>query len=597
MESKKIVFEDYFRTGKLMEMEMPNESKYDFLLERNAKYMNYNALSFEGRKEKITYEEMHERINEYAKALYKQGIRKGDLVGLCAVNTPESVYLMYALDIIGAITVGLSPLNNEYQMKRDIEMIRPQRVITVDMFYGNLKDSLKAFNISPILYSPIESMDSPVMKVLYKAKQIGLKNFEFGFSHNLSQIVKKGKNSELVKPEYDPQYVSDIMFTGGSTGRHKGVELYGNGFNCLIKSIDRVFFLEPGQIHLGNVPINHMVFGKALTHYVLCNNLEYALTLKMGPNDFADEIIRTKANGVMGGPIHFKNLINHPSVKPGSLASVEQAVSGGEHFKARDKKDCENALRLGGSKAIIANAIGSTETESVTHIDLIDTRKYTDLNAYPFNIDYEKEPVTCGYPIPGIQYKIVNPETLEEVEPGQSGLLLLRGETIMKGYYNNPEENKKVFVYDKDGVRWFVQGDFMRNTGADMKKSEFTGRKKRNFVCNVSNIYPEEIEELLLKFEEIREVVVTKIPDAKYQYLPKYHISLKHECDRSALKNRIDQLIYETLGEDAMPGYIDYTLDPLPITDNGKINANLLEQRDLEALKQNQTFELVRKKY
>ena len=168
MEKNKIIFEDLHRTGEVREMEMPNQSKYDFLLERNKKYMNFIALSFEGMKDKITYEELHDKIWQYAKALYKKGIRKGDLIGFCAVNTPESIYVMYALDIIGAITVGLSPLNNEYQMHRDIEMIKPQRVITVDMFYGNLKGSLNDFNVSPILYSPIESMQGPIIKAIYK---------------------------------------------------------------------------------------------------------------------------------------------------------------------------------------------------------------------------------------------------------------------------------------------------------------------------------------------------------------------------------------------------------------------------------------------
>lgn len=601
MEKNKITYYNHF-TKQMEEMEMPDCSKYEFLLERNKKYMNYPAISFEGMKDKITYEELHDKIWKYARALSKRGIKKGDLIGLCAVNTPESIYVIYALDIIGAITVGLSPLNNEYQMKRDIELIKPQRVITVDMFYGSLKKSVEDLNISPILYSPIESMQSPIIKAFYKAKQLKEGNFKFGRNYNLKHIVKDGSDYDLEEWEYNPEYVSDIMFTGGSTGKHKGVELYGKGFNCLIAALDKVFFLEPGQIHLGNVPINHMVFGKALTHYVLCNSLEYALTLKMGPNDFTSETIRTKANGIMGGPIHFENMINNPLIIPGSLSSVEQAVSGGEAFKARKKMEAEAAMRKGGSKSLIANAIGSTETESVTHIDIINTRSYTDLQSYPFNIDYEKEPVTCGYPIPGIEYKLVDKEALsrgeiKEVSPGESGLYLVTGPTIMKGYYKNDDENAKVFV-DIDGKRWFNQGDYMRATGDDFSKLEFTGRQKRNFVCNVTNIYPEEIEELLLKFDEIREVVITSIPDEKYQYLPVYHISLNRECDTDILRKQIEELIYQTIGEDALPGFITYTMDPLPRTDNGKLNAPLLEKKDREYYVGNiKTSRLVRKNY
>ena len=157
----------------------------------------------------------------------------------------------------------------------------------------------------------------------------------------------------------------------------------------------------------------------------------------------------------------------------------------------------------------------------------------------------------------------------------------------MKGYYQNPKENEKVFSYDENGIRWFNQGDIMRNTGKNFEEEIFAGRKKRNFVCNVSNIYPEEIESLLpLELEEIREVIVTKVPDSERQYLPSYHVSLKNKnCNVKELKKKINLLIRKTLGDDALPGYISFTDEPLPRTDNGKLNATILEKNDLQYLK------------
>lgn len=179
------------------EVTIPNNSKYDFLLERNQKYMNYNALSFKGKKEKITYEELHTRIEEYTRALYKQGIRKDDVIAVCGANTLEFVYLLYALDIIGATVVGLSPLNNEYKMKRDIEMVKPTRLITIDMMYGKCKNACKSLNVSPILYSPLESMNSPFMKMIYNVKQFLDGNKVFGKNHNLRKIIREGKNASF----------------------------------------------------------------------------------------------------------------------------------------------------------------------------------------------------------------------------------------------------------------------------------------------------------------------------------------------------------------------------------------------------------------
>ena len=118
-------------------MDSINKSKYDYLLDQNKNYMDLTALSFGERK--ITYEEMHDRIEKYVRLLYAKGVRQGDIIGICALNTPESVYLIYALDIIGAITVGYNFFDNKEKIKKDIELTKPKMVITVDMFYSNFK--------------------------------------------------------------------------------------------------------------------------------------------------------------------------------------------------------------------------------------------------------------------------------------------------------------------------------------------------------------------------------------------------------------------------------------------------------------------------
>ena len=89
----------------------PNDRKYNYLLNQNQGFMDYTALTFQDRK--ITYEELHESIEKYARILYKKGVRAGDKIGVCTLNTPESVYLIYALDLLGAIVIGFSPFDNK----------------------------------------------------------------------------------------------------------------------------------------------------------------------------------------------------------------------------------------------------------------------------------------------------------------------------------------------------------------------------------------------------------------------------------------------------------------------------------------------------
>lgn len=544
-------------------IELPQKKSYDFLLERNEKYMGNVALTFENKV--ITFEEMHTRIDEYAKVLYKRGIRENDRIAVCLVNTPESVYLLYALNKIGATVIGLSPLNNEYKMRRDIEMFNPKMIITVDMMYSKLKNPCNALNITPILYSPLESSDNKIIKCVYSVKQMIDGNILFGSQNNLGKILKKSVSDvELPNIEYNPSSVTDIMFTGGSTGTHKGVLLNDNGINCVVKALDDVLELKPGMKHLGNIPFGHMAFGRLVMHYALCSNLEFALTLNMLPDKFLDELIRTGVDGAMGGPVHWNTLINNPKIKKGILQNLKQALSGGEMYIKEQRLAAERELRKAGCMVGIGDGLGLTETWA------------------PINVcvSGKNTPGTVGHPIPYVKEKVVDVDTFEELGYNEPGLLLVNCPGMMLGY-SDEEETKKVFVYDESGEKWYNTGDIvvMLETG----EIKFAGRKKRNFVSGVDNIYPEQIETLISGFSEIKQIVVTKIPDEIEQNLPKYHIVLNsEECNIQELENKIYSLIGSTLGESAAPGYIEYHNDLLPRTDNGKLNASLLEIEDLK---------------
>lgn len=550
---KTVKFMDMYTKKECTET-LPDESRCRFLERHNEKYMNYTALSFGNRK--ITYEELHAKIDEYAKALYKAGIRPEEKVAINVLNTPEAVYLLYALDKIGCTVVGLSPLNNEYKMQRDLELTRPNRIISTDIIYGKAKSAVDSLEISPILF-PID-VSAPIMSEL-----------PIEDNCNLLKIVEKAESKDSEIDNYSPDKTTDILFTGGSTGVHKGVELIGNGLNCVVQALDHVFYLEPGMTHLGNIPFGHMAFGRLVLHYVLSNNLNYSLTLKAMPQEFLEELIRTKAHGAMGGPVHWENIDGNPLLKSGCLSNLIQAISGGEYFKPIKREKANDAIHYGGSKTSIGDGLGLTEMWAPTHIC----------------IGEKNTPGTIGYAIPYVETKIVD-KNFREVKSGMQGTLLVKGPGMMKGYYNNEEETNKVFWTDDKGDRWYNTGDIARRAGADNNEYEYVGRQKRNFVCGVDNIYPEQIEELLLQISNIREVVVTKIPDDKFQYLPKYHISVySMEFDQKELESNINELICSTLGQSAAPGYIEYTNEPLPRTDNGKLNAALLEQQDIQNLK------------
>lgn len=547
-----------------------DDKKYNYLLHQNQKYMDYTALTFADRK--ISYEELHDRIEKYARVLYQKGIREGDIIGVCALNTPESVYLLYALDIIGAVVVGFSPLDNKNKIKRDIELTQPKMIITVDMMYSNFKDYEKALNFSPILYSLTESMDDRKFKLGYRALQIKNGNFKLRRSANMGHLLKKDDGTPFESSSYKDGQVTDIMFTGGSTGVHKGVDLSGNGLNHVVKGMDAIFDTEPGMVHLGNIPVGHMVFGRMIMHYSLCNNMELALTLKAMPQDFYDELVRTHATAAVGGPPHWVSLIEqqddefipNSKLRKGTLTHLKYATSGGEAKKISTDRAINEALHFCGSDAILGDGLGSTETWAT--IMASNGRKHT--------------PFTLGNPISGLEVKLIDPKTGKEVEKGEKGLLHVSGPSVMLGYHNNQDETDKVISYDEDGKKWYNTGDYLVET--ETGEHKYVGRQKRNFVSGVENIYPEELENLLTTLPEVREVVVTAIPDEFRQFIPRYHISIYDEgLNIEKFETKLRAYVIEHLSENWLPGYIEYTLEPLErMAANSKINVGYYEEKD-----------------
>ena len=561
-------------------MSNPNQKKYDYLLEQNENFMDLIALSTFDRK--ITYEEMHESIQKYARLLYKKGVREGDVIGVCALNVPESVYLLYALDIIGAIVVGFSPLDNKYKIKKNIELTKPKMIITVDMKYKDFKSNEKALNFSTIAYSIVDSLPNIKLKTSYKAIQLLKGNTPLSKNCNLLKLLKEELSEVIVTPsQYVENQLTDIMFTGGSTGVNKGVDLAGNGLNSVIEGMKYMYpeNFFTGQTYLGNIPLGHMVYGRVIMHIALTNNMNYALTLKALPKDFYGEMLRTNAFAAVGGPPHWASLVEkqgdiyipREDIKPGSLSNLHLATSGGEAKTKVIEDAVNNALAYAGSQVPLGDGLGATELWSV--ITLSSGFKY--------------KPYIIGSPISTIETKLINPETGEMVKRGEPGILNVSGASVMIGYHNSPEETNKVISYDEEGKKWCSTGDVLKEL--EDGSFEYVGRIKRNFVSGIENIYPEQLEDLISTLPEVREVVVTSIPDELVQYLPKYHISLMDEnIDYKEFESKLCAIVEKKLGENWLPCSIEYTFKPLKRMTNSKLDITYYQKKDTKEYEEGQ---------
>lgn len=544
--------------------ELPNCNAYEFLYERNKNNMGETAITFADKK--ITYEEMHTRIDEYARALYKRGVRKGDIIALCVANTPEAIYLNYSLNKLGAVVCQINPMENVYKISRDLEVVKPKMFIVIKDVYKNVKKARGDSNIDIITYPVVQSIDNKLIHALYGAKQIIGGNMLLNNHNSLKKILEDGKNFEdVVYDKYEKGQLGNIVFTGGSSGTHKGVDLDSNGLNCVTRSIDYVSPLQEGETFMGNLP-QFMAFGIFTLHYALSKNLNVELTLKAMPKDFISELKRIQPAGVFGGPIHWETLVNnYDDAKTLDLRNLKLPVSGGEQLKIDKWKKINEVMAKQGCEGGLWNGLGSSEMWAPTIVCR------GGINTIG----------TLGTTIPFNNQKIVALDSEEEIGYDQIGRLYLSGPGMMLGYHDNPEETKKSIKVDENNVRWMDTGDLAKIS----KNGEvtFVGRSKRCFVSGVENIYPEQIENLLTQFKEIRESIVTHIPSDETQYSPIYHVSIYDEdCDKEKLSDKITGMILSTLGESALPNEIIYTNEPLPVTANGKLDPKPLQEEDMK---------------
>ena len=181
---------------------IPEDSEYNFLYERNKKYMNNIALTFGNLN--ISYEELHTKIDEYARSLYKRGVRENDIIAVSVVSTPEAIYINYALNKLGATILPINPMDKSYKIMQDLKVVRPKMYIGINDAYQNIKKASKDIDLDIILFPVIKSLDNNLIKLLYQFKQIFNGNVLFSLDNNLDYILKKGKSfNEAVYPEHN----------------------------------------------------------------------------------------------------------------------------------------------------------------------------------------------------------------------------------------------------------------------------------------------------------------------------------------------------------------------------------------------------------
>lgn len=502
---------------------------------------------------KITYAELAALVKQFALALTRLGVKKGDRVAIMLPNIPQYLICHFGVLRIGAILVPTNPLYKERELKHQMKNSGARVVITLDFLFPRIAAVRAETDIKNIIVTRVSEYLPWHLKMLYplKAKKDGTwtKVGRAPGVHFFKELMSEEFTIELSTPEPGAEDIAVFLYTGGTTGLSKGAVLsHRNLVSNVIQN--RVWLpdvVEGREVVVGALPFFHSYGLTTCLHMAVL--LKSTLLLIPDPRDIKallGAIQKEKATLFSGVPTLYVAINNFPGVEKYDLSSIKGCVSGGAPLPLEVARQFEKI-----SAGKLVEGYGLSETSPVTH-------------ANPFN-GLRKEG-SIGIPLPGTEARVVDPDTQKAVPVGEIGELAVRGPQVMRGYWQMEEESKLVF---QDG--WLFTGDIAR-----MDEDGYffiVDRKKDIIIAGGFNIYPREIEEVLYEHPKILEAAVTGLLDEYRGETVKAFIVCK---DGESLKaDEILSFCKERLASFKVPKQIEFR-DSLPKSNIGKVLRRVL---------------------
>ncbi|SLI73413.1 Probable fatty-acid-CoA ligase [Mycobacteroides abscessus subsp. bolletii] len=489
-----------------------------------------------------TYRELDADINRVARGLMSLGVAAGDRVGIWAPNCAEWVLVQYATAKIGAILVNINPAYRTHELAYALNQSGVRTLICATAFKSSDYVAM-ARQVRP---------DAPGLRDVVFIGTSDWTELVAG-AERVTEAVLRARMSQLSNT--DP---INIQYTSGTTGYPKGATLshrnvLNNGF----------FVAESIQLQAGDrlcipVPFYHC-FGMVMGN-LGCTT--HGATIVMpapgfDPGRTLEAIERERCVGVYGVPTMFIAMLADPGFAHRDLSTLRTGIMAGSVCPVEVMKRCIDEMHMAG----VAIAYGMTETSPVSCQTLFDD-------------DLERRTATVGRAHPHIEVKIVDPDSGETVQRGQSGELCTRGYSVMLGYWNDEEHTQEVL--DADG--WMHTGDLavMREDGY----CTIIGRLKDMVIRGGENVYPREIEEFLLTHPDIEDVHVVGVPDEKYGEELCAWVRMK--ADRVVIDAvAIRAFASGRLAHYKIPRYV-HVVESFPMTVTGKVRKIEMRQQTIQ---------------
>ncbi len=521
------------------------------------RYCHREALTFEGRR--WTFQELQEQVDRTARALIHLGVQPGDKVSLWMPNRPEWLYVMFAVAKIGAVLV---PINTRFRTN-DLEYVVRQSdssTLIIQSRSGPVDYLAMVEEVCPELNrdSP-DALNAAGFPQLRRVVALGDERRKGAWAwYDVMAAAGEVSDGELAKRHagVDPDDTALLMYTSGTTGFPKGVMHNHNIQRTLIDGGNRMG-MTARDVILMYLPLFHcfgLYEGPIMS---LVSGARMVLMPLFDAGEALRLIEQERCTVLNGFDTHFFDIINHPQCAATDKSSLRTVL-----FAAGMASSEPVARRTQRMLCPTITAWGMTE------VGVGGTRSFLD----------SPEDDRCqasGHPLPGYEFKVIDPETGKTQPPDTLGELCVRGYALMQGYYRKPEETAQAV----DDGGWLHTGDVaaIRDDG----RVRFFGRYKDMLKVGGENVDPMEVEAFLMEHPAVNRVQVIGVPDQRLSEVA--CACVVTEPGQAVTLEEVDAYCRGKLAGFKIPRYL-MLLDDYPMTSSGKVQKYLLREMAQEQL-------------
>ena len=551
-----------YYTEKAVQMPAPSCTIFEYLWENNKDHPKEIAIEYLGTKR--SFEELFREIDDCANALSALNVQPGDIVTVALPSVPEALYLVYALNKIGAVANMIHPLAGEKEIVNYLNEVKSKVAVFFDETYRIIKGSLHTTTVKKaVIVSAADSMPFG-LKQLYLLKNKVPNLSDIDMLINWKQFIHNGKNTIAKTVKRNIMDVAIISHTGGTTGEPKGVMCSDRNINAYICQIGFSLPHDRQERYLIVLPpfINY-----SLTNMMLALTFGFRVILipSYDATKFDEYVKKYRPTFVGSIPAYWEACLSNEKLKRMDLSCLRYIMYGGDAMNVKKEAEVNELFLSRGARNPLGKGLGATEVVAGATITTQETNVIG----------------SVGAPMVHVNCKIVDPETQIECSYHQEGEICFSGETLMIGYYNRPDATNEIIKTHADGRRWIHTGDlgYMNEDGVLF----VSGRIKRIIMTrgndgNVTKMFPDRIEKAVLRHPAIGLCCVIGVADERRINYARAYVVLNSGYGET--KQLTEEILYncrEVLPEYMVPDEIVYRAE-LSRTERGKVDYRALEK-------------------